>query len=332
MQEFDLHTSLMRDFLADTNENCIKYADGTAALDKPLPVRLSWQGENRHFKLKIAENPDMTGAWEFETDETSYDVYNLKIGTTYYWTVEAEINGKMSQITDSGAFVTVDAAPRTLSIGGKVINARDIGGWNTADGKRVKQGLLYRMSAFDGFDGNKTVSFLTPSGRHILKDMLGIKTEIDLRVDHETEAEYPPNGKTSSALGEDTAYYHCPILLGGENYLKSADSIKTIFRVLANPDSYPIVCHCAVGADRTGGIIYLVLGLIGVKYEDLVRDYMFTNFSYQQKYRPPVKGMYVETLDNYHGATLSKKIYNYLANEIGVSCSDLDFIKNYLTE
>lgn len=322
----------MREFLKDSNENCIKYADGTVALDKPLPVRLSWLGGKYRFKLKISENPDMTEAWVFETDENRYDVYNLKIGTKYYWNVEAETDGKTAYITDTKAFVTADAAPRNLFIGGKVLNARDIGGWNTADGKRVKQGLLYRTSALDGYLDGKTVSYLTPSGKHIMKNLLGIKTEIDLRVDHKTEEEYPPDEKTSSVLGKDAAYYHCPILLGGENYLKSTASIKTIFSVLANPDSYPITYHCAVGADRTGGITYLILGLLGVKYEDAVRDYMFTNFSYQQKYRPPVKGMYVETLDNYHGATLKEKIYNYLAKEIGIPTSSLDFIINYLTE
>ena len=65
---------------------------------------------------------------------------------------------------------------------------------------------------------------------------------------------------------------------------------------------------------------------------DLIRDYLITNFSYQQKYRAPLTNAYVATYDNYTGATLQEKIYNYLAQEIGIPTADLDFIIGYLTE
>ena len=59
---------------------------------------------------------------------------------------------------------------------------------------------------------------------------------------------------------------------------------------------------------------------------------MMTNFSYQSKYRGPVTDGYVAILDNYTGSTLQEKIYNYLANEVGVPTSNLDFIINYMKE
>ena len=331
--DIDTHTPLMRAFLEDSNDNCGNYVDGMAAVDEPLPVRFSWAGGgNYHYALKVSEHSDMSEPWVFETDDSYYDVYNLKTGTRYYWTVSALENNSVVYTTETKTFTTLDAAPRNLYIGGTIGNARDIGGWSTTNGKKVKQGLVYRSSALDGYDGSETVEYLTPGGKNIMRNQLGIKTEIDLRVDHEAEEGYPPVEKTSSALGAGVAYYHCPILLGAENYLNSVTSLRTIFSVLADPANYPVTYHCAVGADRTGMITYTLNGLLGVGRQDLIRDYLITNFSYQQKYRAPLTNAYVATYDNYTGATLQEKIYNYLAQEIGIPTADLDFIIGYLTE
>ena len=331
----DIHTPLMRAFLEDSNDNCSNYVDGMAALDEPLPVRVSWAGGgNYHYVLKISENANMSNPWVFETDDCCYDVYNLKIGTRYYWTVDAVLNNSVVYTTDAETFTTLDVAPRNLYIGGTIGNARDIGGWSTTNGKKVKQGFVYRSTALDDYNNEtgEMVEYLTPGGKNMMKNLLGIKTEIDFRVEHDKEESYPPYEKTSSALGSGVAYYHCPILLGADNYLNSVSSLRTIFSVLADPNRYPVTYHCAVGADRTGMITYTLNGLLGVSREDLVRDYLITNFSYQQKYRAPLSGAYIATYDNYTGATLQEKIYNYLHNEIGVPTSQLDFIINYLTE
>lgn len=163
-----------------------------------------------------------------------------------------------------------------------------------------------------------------------MTNLLGIKTEIDFRRDHSNEENFP-EGKSTSVLGSGVSYYHCPMI--AENFLSNnASAIRNIFGIFANADNYPITYHCAVGADRTGFITYLLNGLLGVSKNDLIRDYLITNFSYQSKYRPPITGDYVATLDSYTGSTLQQKIYNYLHNEIGVPTADLDFIINYLTE
>ena len=167
---------------------------------------------------------------------------------------------------------------------------------------------------------------LKPEGISVLVNELGIKTEIDLRGESE---------KTSSILGAGVNYY----LFGmnySEDYLSgNKAAIKNVFEVLANKDNYPITWHCQAGADRTGAVTYLLNGLLGVSKDDLIRDYLITNFSpCDQSYRTPetIADRYVKTLDEYEGNTLSDKIYNYLHNEIGVSTNDLDFIKAYLTE
>ena len=107
---------------------------------------------------------------------------------------------------------------------------------------------------------------------------------------------------------------------------------SSIFEILSDANNYPVTYHCAVGADRTGAITYLINGLLGVSKEDLRRDYTITNFSYQSKFRAPVTDAYVEILDNYTGDTLEEKIYNYLVNEVEVPSENLDFIINYMKE
>ena len=320
----DLHTPAQRAFLSDGIENCEQYADGFAPADAPLPVTLSWDADAPGpFTVRVSENEDLTGARVFTTDAPTLDVYNLKIGARYYWTVNEET---------PESFTTADAAPRNLSVGG-VMNVRDLGGWKTVDGRRVRQGLVFRTSALDYFSESekKMKSCVDAEGLRTLRE-LGIRTEIDLRVGHDGDPGYPPEGKTESVLGADVNYLHCPILLGPENYLNSVDSLRTIFKTLADPANYPVAYHCAVGADRTGFVSYLLLSLLGVEREDVLRDYLFTNFSEQKMYRPPINRGYKITVDETPGTSLRDKVRLILTERIGVDVTALDFIAGFLTE
>jgi protein-tyrosine phosphatase len=49
--------------------------------------------------------------------------------------------------------------------------------------------------------------------------------------------------------------------------------ICEILRLLATPGRLPAVVHCTAGKDRTGLIVALVLGLVGVSDETIVEDY-----------------------------------------------------------
>ena len=320
----DLHTPAQRAFLSDGIENCEQYADGFAPADAPLPVTLSWDADAPGpFTVRVSENEDLTGARVFTTDAPTLDVYNLKIGARYYWTVNEET---------PESFTTADAAPRNLSVGG-VMNVRDLGGWKTVDGRRVRQGLVFRTSALDYFSESekKMKNCVDAEGLRTLRE-LGIRTEIDLRVGHDGDPGYPPEGKTESVLGADVNYLHCPILLGPENYLNSVDSLRTIFKTLADPANYPVAYHCAVGADRTGFVSYLLLSLLGVEREDVLRDYLFTNFSEQGFYRPPINRGYVVTVDETPGASLRDKVRRILTERIGVEEETLDKVVANLTE
>ena len=105
----------------------------------------------------------------FDTTGNYVDVYNLEIATTYYYKV---VNNTFEIEGEVGKIVVEDQAPRNLYVPG-MTNVRDIGGWGIETlTKRIKQGLIYRTAR-----GNS----ITEAGKTILKQDLGIKTEIDLR-------------------------------------------------------------------------------------------------------------------------------------------------------
>ena len=321
----DFHTPAQRAFLADENGNCKTYADGNSASDAPRPIALSWEADRPGpYTVRVGEKPDLSDARSFKTDAPSLDLFNLKLNTRYYWTVGDE---------QPATFVTADVPPRNLAVGG-VMNVRDLGGWKTTDGKRVKQGLVYRTSALDYYSESEKEmkNCADADGLRTLKEDLGIRTEIDFRVEHDGDPGFPPEGKTGSVLGAGVRYLHCPILLGPENYLSSVDSLKTVFQTLADPKNYPVAYHCAVGADRTGSVSFLILGLLGVGDDDLMRDYLWTNFSNQQMYRPPINRGYKVTVDQAPGKTTREKIRFILTEQIGIPNETLDKVVANLTE
>lgn len=141
---------------------------------------------------------------------------------------------------------------------------RDLGGWPTQTGCRIRQGLIYRGSELDRH------MQLSPRGTNALLHQLRVKTDLDLRA----EAEHP-------ALEEKKLrWVHLPVSAYGD--LAMPDQLQAygdVFRALLKPEIYPVYIHCWGGADRTGCLCYLLGALLGMRPEHLLLDYELTSLS-----------------------------------------------------
>ena len=312
--DVSVHTELQEDYLYDEDyENVPSECNGLNEYSIPNTVKLTWEVSEdiESFIVGVGEKKDLSDQKEYLVEgKQELELYNLKIDTKYYWTVSEEGSELKSE---TASFVTSDLGPRNINIPG-MTNCRDIGGYQTKDGKIVKQGLLYRTGNADN---------ITDEGKKVAKE-LGIKTEIDLR-----DAGY----KSSSPIGSDVDYYSYRMYYNDyANYLeRNCEAVKSVFRVLADEESYPVMYHCRIGTDRTGFMTYLLLGLFGVYEEDIYRDYLFSNFGLIEEPRT-LHGsgvnnvqLYYEAINDFPGENLQEKVYNFLIG-IGLTEDEIDTV------
>ncbi len=273
----------------------------------PVPLTVKWNASPT-FKVEkvtvfLSENSDMSNATEYDaSSKKSLSIEHIKTGITYYVCATATAGGKTEQTEIYP--VKIAAGPRLFTTNGcGISNLRDLGGWSTTDGKFVKQGLAFRSAKYDE---------LTPLGKNLLTQTLGIKTEIDFRWDHEIENEALRN---QSPIGENVKRIRCLV----NNYAEAIGSKTTTdtMKAFADWNNYPILFHCAGGADRTGTIAFLLNGLLGVDEYSLIADYELTTD------RPRSYGMngdnggfygLWQAVQKYDGKTIQEKCYNLLIN------------------
>lgn len=319
------HTEKQEAYLNDDYKNYKLYANGTDELSKPEAVTLNFSDvKGDAFVVLVSEKEDLSDAKRYETNENSLNLFNLKVNTTYYW--KAYANGSDESKAKVRTLSTDAKAPRNLLVEG-VTNARDIGGWKIDDTTFVKQGMIFRTGKYNSDESAELL--ITEAGITVLKDELGVKTEIDLRTVEDNEN----GGITKSPLGDGVTYYSVPFQSGGNIILLNKDCLKDLFEIFGDENNYPIAFHCSIGTDRTGCVAFLINGLLGVSKEDLYRDFLFSNFGEIGSMRAPsIVKTYMDTVDMAAGSTLSEKIYNYLVSEAGVAPENLDTIKRLLTE
>jgi len=168
-------------------------------------------------------------------------------------------------------------------------NFRDLGGWQTDDGRVVRWGRLFRADS---------VHMLTSADADHARDELRLRTLIDLRSDVEVEVmgagllaeagmprhHVPLTSRRGAALDSAqaagaAAADRSPDTLV-EQYLTtlevSSDLIVEAAGALAQSDALPAVFFCSAGKDRTGVLSATILGALGVRDSDIVEDYVLT--------------------------------------------------------
>lgn len=160
------------------------------------------------------------------------------------------------------------------------LNARDLGGFPTDDGRERRWGAVVRSD----HPGR-----LTAAGRDALI-VYGIRTIVDLRLPHEI-GEYPNPFAEPGSHG--VLYAHRSFIEPGvplppnlasmtlvENYSavlgRFSTSVGAIMASIATAPEGGVLVHCAVGKDRTGMISAMLLELLGVDRETIAADYALT--------------------------------------------------------
>lgn len=245
-------------------------------------LRLSWAEPVAHAQLFVSQNPRrFPAAHLLETkNKTEFLVAGLDPAVRHYFKLV---------LSTGQTWVT---AERFLPLQ-KGVNVRDIGGYQTADGRFTRWGRLYRsgdLSTLNPAD----VAYLTRLKLHLICDLRTseerVKYNNHLPTNQELEYWHQPiyEREGSSSHWLQTIFFQGRPLAEvwqQDIYIKrfledNALSFGRVLRHMANERFYPALYHCTAGKDRTGLSFALLLSALGVPRETIVADYTLSNLFY----------------------------------------------------
>lgn len=320
---YEIHTDVQKDFLNDETLSLDNRADGKEEKSFPQKYEIKLDGEEKnYFELSLNENFEDSEI--FETSASSIELDNLFIASKYYY--RSAISLENLATAEIKAFQTSFMAPRNVRVDG-VTNFRDLGGWVTVDGKRTKQGLIYRCGRFNTSGTKEINKEITEEGEKTLLETLKIKTEVDLRNN-----KYDETGGLdgTSSVVEELEYKRFPFqVISIED---NKEVIKEIFDCLSDQSNYPLCFHCNIGTDRTGMISMLYNGVLGVPFDSCIFDYAFSNFGLIGGRRTAAMihdTKFINEIKAYNGETFKDKCEAALL-DIGVTSTQIENIRNLM--
>lgn len=181
---------------------------------------------------------------------------------------------------------------RILDLNG-AINLRELGGYKTTTGKKVKYRKLLRSG---------DISNITPDTLKYLK-AYGLKYVVDFRSMNEQklwpdvqanfyeiypDPVYPLKGngeKLANILPQNNDTYLGTIYQSIVLDAHAQQSYSLLFQLLLDnkEEDHSVLFHCAAGKDRTGVGAILVLKALQVDTKTIVSDYLLTNLMYSNK-------------------------------------------------
>ncbi len=232
-------------------------------------------------------------------------------------------------------------------------NFRDIGGYRSADGRRVRCGQIFRSDHLAGLTSEDLARLAS----------LGIGHSLDFRGAAECAATpYDIPGVQRVALTIEPTVIARMQALVAQGVVPTAEETVELMRetyrdfVNRNADTYgrfmkhlleqptPQVFHCTAGKDRTGFAAALVLSALGVDRATIEHDYLLTNQLYKRDARlegqghphvmkvlwqvqPEFLHAAFEAVDAQHGG-----MTDYLHGAIGLTPQELAELQRMLLE
>ncbi len=263
----------------------LAYADVTQPVctqTGPNTYTISFALTGDSHRVTIEASSDATGntgrVTLLQTEQDEVTVTAGKPGERMYFFLEPD-HGRGREV--SIRHIALEGTP----------NFRDIGGYETTDGRFVQWGLVYRTGV---------LSYLTASDFEYLRQ-LGVRVVCDFRTHQENEQAPekwvpdsgatmislpigPGGGKSPTASFEQLAQEHASV----EQFQQLMERTYAGFvfqfspeyaRVFAElkQDHLPLVYHCTGGKDRTGIFTALLLRVLGVPQQTILEDYELTS-------------------------------------------------------
>lgn len=188
-----------------------------------------------------------------------------------------------------------------------IANARELGGYKTEDGKRIRGGVLLRTAA------------LTDASREELDSLTekyNLAAIIDLRASYEVSEEPEPEVDGVSMhhfrimdealMAERAAAIYNVLTDPNTDHVRRMTAVleagivsdqmyveflqgetgkagfREFFRVLLKtPEGNGVLWHCTNGKDRTGVAAMLLLGVLNVDEETIMEDFLLTNVFFE---------------------------------------------------
>lgn len=300
-------------------------------LDQPQPASIPVpEGlDVRQLSLYYSTDESFSKAdsvYVVSNDSTAFLIYNLIPQKTYYY-----------RIVDRNEWVVAEGHIKTrgqlrMIYVPSLFNVRDLGGWPTASGGRIRYGMIFRGSEMNGLNIADSTDI-----HELLR--LGVKAELDFRYEGERD-EVDAAGFSALGFSREDGNYLCTSGCGCyathmyHSYYTSRYKLSIDYIVRSLKAGQPVYMHCIWGADRTGMISLLIEGLLGVSYSDLAKDYELTSMSEKSGIRK--KTLYfddiIANIRKESGNSLRENFFNYMRRIVGVSKDNLDYLCEVLLE
>ena len=217
-------------------------------------------------------------------------------------------------------------------------NFRDLGKYVTADGHQIKPGVFYRSC---------TPAIMT-SEEQLALSQLGLKMIIDLRTDYEAyeipdpeigNAEYYRISGMREATGDGVDFSPEGIRRMQRNpdvvkadisrhmreiYLAMVfhnQAFEFLLIAIKEGGHLPTLFHCATGKDRTGALSMLILLMLGCNRETCMRDYLYSNVSFQKELKEAFEA-HKDEIQNHPERAYDIQIMKGVSEELGSAMLD----------
>jgi protein-tyrosine phosphatase len=154
----------------------------------------------------------------------------------------------------------------------RCFNFRDLGGYETADGRHVRWRRLFR---------SMTPEYMTEADVAFAREQLGLRKVLDLRRPADENMNSgplgePPVRRMLIALADARSFPELKSLPYEQNLARGIELNGAYFVEALSflADDGAALFHCHTGKDRTGQMAAVLLKLLGVSDADVIEDYM----------------------------------------------------------